>query len=141
MQAATMNAFSQHERVVDASADSGERTYATFQHLIGLLSVVEGGLLGLIGSIIMWRIKASQSPYLDDHGREATNFQISMLMYAIIGSIVLAIFTFGLGVLPWLGLLWVFRLVVGIKAAVAANHGQFYRYPACIRFIASPAYA
>lgn len=138
MQAATMNAFSGHDRVTDHAADSGERTYATFQHLVGLLSLMDVSILGPIGSIVMWRIKAKESPFLDDHGREAVNFQISLLVYTVAGSIVLGIITLGLGILPWLGLLWVFRLVAGIMAATAANKGQFFRYPACMRFIATP---
>jgi uncharacterized Tic20 family protein len=132
--------------VHDDQANEAERTYTTFQHLVGLLSMVDGmGFLGLIGSIIMWRIKANDSPYYDDHGRETVNFQISMLVYLFGGGIILALFTlitFGVGViltvpLAILGTLFlvVIRLVGGIRGAMAANRGEFYRYPMCLRFL------
>lgn len=131
----------QHARqgYVDEHADEAERTYATFQHLVGLLSMLDATVLGLIGAIIMWRIKAKTSPFLDDHGREAVNFQISLLIYMIVGAAAVAIFTLGIGVLPWIAAVYVVRLIGCVRGAMAANRGAYYRYPVCIRFIASPA--
>jgi len=121
--------------VVDPSAGESERTYALFQHLVGLLSMADLSLLGLIGTLVMWRIKAKDSPFLDDHGREATNFQLSLLLYFIVGSIVIAIVSFGMLVLPWLIFLWILRLAGCIRGAIWANRGQYYRYPMTIRFL------
>lgn len=134
------------ERLRDDDASEAERTYTLFQHLVGLTSAIDGmGILGLIGAIIMWRIKAAESPFYDDHGREAVNFQISLLVYLIGGAIVLTLFsliTFGFGAifaipLAAIGTLFLFvmRFVGCIRGAIAANKGEYYRYPITMRFI------
>jgi uncharacterized Tic20 family protein len=106
------------------------------------------GVLGLIGAIIMWRIKADEAQFLDDHGREAVNFQISLLAYALggtIGGVIFSIVTLGIGSVVFaltplavLGLI-ALRLVGCIRGAMAAHRGEYYRYPMCIRFIKGPA--
>lgn len=123
---------------VDQHADEAERTYGTFQHLVGLLSMLDAMVLGLIGAIIMWRIKGKTSPFLDDHGREAVNFQISLLIYTLVGTAIVAIFTLGILVLPWIAAIYIVRLIGCIRGSIAANKGEYYRYPVCIRFIAAP---
>ncbi len=117
----------------DDHASSDERTYAVFTHLAGLLSLADLSLLGLIATLIMWLVKKDQSPFLDDHGREAMNFQLSLLLYA--GALVLlAIPTIGLSLILFLPLA-ILRIFGCIKAAIAANRAEFYRYPMCIRFL------
>lgn len=120
-----------HQPYVDPHADSGERTYAAFNHYIGLISLLDHTVLGLIGTIVMWAIKRKESPFLDDHGREAINFQLSLMLYFFVGVIV----TFGAGVLIMLPLVAILRLVFCIKAGLAANRGEYYRYPVTIRFL------
>lgn len=121
---------------VDPHADSGEHTYAAFNHYIGLLSLLDATFIGLVGTVVMWMIKRKESPFLDDHGREAVNFQISLLLYMIVGSIVLGIVTVGLLVLPWIAALYILRLVGCIRGGLAASRGEYYRYPCTIRFLA-----
>lgn len=131
------------DRYVDAFAGSDERTYTIFQHLVGLASITSSGipLIGLVATLIMWQIKKSQSPFLDDHGREAMNFQISLLIYTIAGSIVigiLGVITLGIGLVlfPVGGVfLIVLQLVGAIRGAMAANRGEYYRYPMTIRML------
>lgn len=133
MYAAAMSpAAVQSERYVEPAANDSARTYAIFQHLVGLASAMDGmGFLGLIGALIMWRVRTKDSPFLDDHGREAVNFQISLLLYVLVGTI------------PTLGVVviaaFVLRLVGCIRGAMAASRGEYYRYPMCIRFIKGPA--
>ena len=126
-------------RAYDRSADSSERTYALFTHLVGFVSISSGGIpfLGLIGTIIMWRIKAAESPFLDDHGREATNFQLSLIFYTLLG-VIFTIVTVGLGALlaiPGMIALVVLSIIGQVRGAMAANRGEYYRYPCCVRFI------
>lgn len=137
---------SRPERFVDAGADRGERTYSLINHLVGLLSLVSGGvpISGLICTIIMWRIRAKDSPFLDDHGREAVNFQISQAVYFVIGAavlpiVILATLGFGAFLVP-LGMLALNALnVIGCaRGAQAAHRGEYYRYPMCLRFLKDP---
>jgi hypothetical protein len=70
-------------------------------------------------------------PLVDDQGKEALNFQISMTIY-IIASIILIFLLVGIPLLIGLGL---FDLIVTVIAAINANDGVKYRYPLCIRFV------
>ncbi len=129
-------------RIRDELADEGEKTYSMFNHLIGLLSLADVAipLAALIGTVIMWRVKKDQSAFLDDHGREATNFQLSMVLYVLIG-VAFGVLTIGIGFIlaaPALIALMILKLVGSIRGALAANRGEFYRYPMCIRFLKAP---
>ena len=46
-----------------------------------------GCLFGLpvIGALIMWVIKKDASAYVADHGKEAMNFQLSLVIYWVVG--------------------------------------------------------
>ncbi len=127
-------------RVVDDHAGEAERTYSLFNHLVGLLSLFDFAVLGLIGTAIMWRVKHDESPFLDDHGREAVNFQISLLVFSV-AFIVFCIVTFGFGAVltpVFIAAMIALRLVGCIRGSMAAHRGEFYRYPMCIRFIQPP---
>lgn len=136
-----------YEPLRDENATPSERTYAVFNHLAGLTSLISGGVPGisLIAVLIMWRIKCKESEFLDDHGREAVNFQLSLIAYILMGMLAAAIFviiTLTIGtvlVVPAAALgalaLIALNLIGTIRGAMAANRGEYYRYPMCIRFI------
>lgn len=119
-------------RMVDPDCTADERTYALMMHLSVL-----GHLLippfAIIAPIVMWQSKKTQSPFIDDHGREAVNFQISLLLYTLIFTVI-GFVTCGLG---WAvgALVYVLGLVGMILAATAANRGEFFRYPMTIRML------
>lgn len=130
----TMNPAPPHSPFRDEHALESERTYALFIHIVGLLSVLQlvTGVMSLIGVLIMWRIRRNESPFLDDHGREAMNFQISLLVYAAIG-LVLTVVGIGLAILA-IGIP-LLCLIGCVRGAIAAHRGEFYRYPMCFRFL------
>jgi uncharacterized Tic20 family protein len=118
-------------RVVDAQAQEWERTYAMFTHLSLLTFHV---MLPVIPALVLWLVKRERSPFVDDHGREAVNYQISLVLYALLVVPIVALMTCGIGavlVIP----VYVLAVVGMIKAAIAANKGEYFRYPACIRFL------
>jgi uncharacterized Tic20 family protein len=110
---------------------SDDRLFATLCHLLALTGyVVPFG--NIAGPLIVWLLKRETSPFIDGHGKEALNFQISILIYAAVaGLLILALV--GCLLLPAVA---VFKLVCVIIAAVRASEGQPYRYPLSIRFIA-----
>jgi len=121
-------------RAYDPDATDDERTFAMFMHLTLLLNLTGvGAPISLIAVIIMWVTKKDESPFLDDHGREAINFQISLFIWALILGFA-GVLTCGIGWFLALGIP-VLGAVGMILAAVAANHGEFYRYPMTFRFI------
>lgn len=109
-----------------------ERTYSMLLHLSQFLGWLIGPL-SIAVTLVMWLAKKDQSQYIDDHGREAMNFTISIWIYTIIG-IILAFFVVGICMIAALS---VFEIVVVIMAAVRASSGGYYRYPMTIRFIPS----
>jgi uncharacterized protein len=103
---------------------SEERTLAMLCHLLGLFT-------SFVGPLILWLIKKDESKFVDDQGKEALNFQITVaIAFAIAGALSFA--CIGLLLIPAVGIA---DLVFSIIAAVAANKGEAYRYPACIRLI------
>jgi uncharacterized Tic20 family protein len=103
---------------------SDERTMGLLIHLLSLVS-------GFLGPLVLWLVKRDQSAYLDHHGKESLNFQISLLVYWF-GSIIAMFVLIGILFIPVLVIL---GFVMPIVAAVAANRGDYYRYPLTIRFI------
>jgi len=114
-----------------AGISADERLYSTFIHLAGLIWLVFP-LGGILGPLILWQIKKRESEYLDDHGREAVNFHISMLLYTI-GAAMLFLCGIGFILMP---VFLVLAIVMPIVIAVKANRGEYVRYPMTIRFMA-----
>ncbi len=117
------------ERYRDAAATPAERTYATFIHL-SLLTVHL--LMPVVPALVMWLIKRHESPFIDDHGKEAVNFQISLLIYSVIGGLLVPFCFVGV---PVLIATYVLGIAGMIMAALAANRGEYFRYPATIRLV------
>jgi uncharacterized Tic20 family protein len=115
--------------IVDAAAQEWERTYAMFTHL-SLLTVHV--LMPVIPALVMWLVKRDRSPFVDDHGREAINFQVSLVLYSL--AAIPLMFLCGLGVLVAIAA-YALGIVGMILAALAAHRGEYYRYPATIRFL------
>src|SRR5262245_10154590 len=114
--------------MVDSHAQPWERTYATFEHL----TVFVSWICPVIPALVMWLIKKDESPFVSDHGKEAMNFQISLVIYFAVGWL-LTVVCVGFPVLVAAGVL---AIVGGILGAVAANKGRYFRYPMCLRLIA-----
>jgi uncharacterized Tic20 family protein len=117
-------------RLIDPDAAEWERTYATFTHLSLLAFHI---LMPVLPALVMWLIKRDRSPFVDDHGREAVNFQLSLVLYTAV-AIPLALLTCGAGFLLWVPV-YALGMVGMILAAIAAHKGQYYRYPVTIRFL------
>jgi len=127
---------------VTAGPSPEERQWAMFAHLSailgGLLTGAFGGGWGcFIGPLIIWLVKKDTMPFVDDQGKEALNFNITVAI-AFVVLLLLSIMTFGIGLIIaiplWviIGIAW---LVFTIIAAIKANEGVRYRYPFTLRLI------
>jgi uncharacterized Tic20 family protein len=112
------------------SANRDQNMWGMLCHLSALIGFVIP-LGNILGPLVVWLIKKQEYPFVDDQGKEALNFQLSMTLYYIIAAI-LIIILIGLILLVALA---IFSLVVTIIAMIKANEGVAYRYPMCIRFI------
>ena len=114
-----------------AMEEKDARTWAMLCHLGGLGVYIIPTVGHIIATLIFWLIKKDESPFVDDQGKEALNFQISITIYALI-SLLLTLVVIGIILLFAVG---IFDLVMIIIAALKVNGGEKYRYPLCIRFI------
>jgi len=123
----------QTARAHDPGIQEWERTYATFIHLT-LLGNLILPIIILIAPLVMWLVKKGDSQFIDDHGKETVNFHISLAIYWLVIVPILTLFTCGVGAIGFLGVL-ALGIVGMIYGSIAANRGEYYRYPMCIRFI------
>ncbi|WP_414430053.1 DUF4870 domain-containing protein [Alcanivorax sp. IL3] len=107
-----------------------ERSLGLACHLLALAGlVVPFG--NILGPLIMWLVKKDDSAFVDDQGKEALNFNITISIAGFIAFLLMFVVIGGL-LLPIIGIFW---LVMTIIAAVKANGGERYRYPLTIRLI------
>lgn len=107
-----------------------ERQWAMFAHLSSLFGLVFP-FGNIVGPLVIWLIKRDTMPFVDDQGKEALNFQITVTL-ALMASLVLML------VLVGFLLLWaipIVALVLVILATIKSNEGERYRYPVCLRLI------
>lgn len=116
-----------------AGPTRADRRWAMACHLIALAGfLVPPIIASIVATLVLWLIKREDSPLIDDQGREALNFQITIFLYAIAS--VMMIPLLGLGILLLVGVV-VFDFIYILVAAVKASEGVAFRYPACIRLI------
>jgi uncharacterized protein len=114
----------QEQAPPSAEVSKDARMWAMLCHLLGLFTC-------FIGPLIIWLIKKDEDPFVDNQGKEALNFQITVAIAGIVSGL-LAVVCIGV----FLGIaVSIADLVFAIVASVKANSGEAYRYPVSIRFI------
>ena len=109
-----------------------ERNWAVFCHLGGFgLYLLPFAFGHILVPLVIWLTKRHDSAFIEENGREALNFQISVTIYGIAAG-VLAFLLIGL---PMLAALAVFHFVLMVIASVRASQGEPYRYPLTIRLL------
>jgi len=125
-----------------APPSADERQWAMFAHLSallgGLLTSGWAGSIGFfIGPLVIWLMKKDTMPFVDDQGKEALNFAITVSL-ACVALMILTIMTLGIGALltiPLFMVIGIGSLIFVIIAAIKANEGVRYRYPVSIRLV------
>jgi hypothetical protein len=108
-----------------------QKTWAWLCHLSALSGFVGIPLGHILGPLIIWLIKKDTMPMVNEHGKEALNFQISMTIYGVVAALLILAFI-GFVLLP---VVVIADIVLVIIATVAASKGQPYKYPFTIRLI------
>ena len=111
------------------STDPDERMWAMFCHLGTLVTWFP--FANVIIPMTIWLVKKETSPLVNDQGKEALNFQISML----IGYAICVPLCFVLIGIPAIFALFLYHVVFSIVAAIKSNEGRAYRYPYTLRLI------
>ena len=122
--------------------DAQERQWAMFAHLSALIGgIVTAGWAGslgcFIGPLVIWLVKKETMPFVDDQGKEALNFNITVaIVFAAL--LLLSLLTLGIGLviaIPAFFIIGIAWLVLTILASIKANEGVAYRYPFALRLI------
>jgi len=107
------------------------RKWAMFCHFAGFFWFLVPMVGNVVGPLIVWQIKKDLDPFIDEQGKEAVNFQITVtLAFLVCGVLAWVLIGFPLMLLVGLG-----ALVLTIIAGIKANEGQAYRYPFCLRLL------
>ncbi|WMS85571.1 DUF4870 domain-containing protein [Pleionea litopenaei] len=107
-----------------------ERQYAMFCHLAAFAGlIIPFG--SIVGPLVMWLIKKDESAYINYHGREALNFNITMALLGLLCFLLMFV-VIGVFLLPLLAVVWLIMIIV---ACIKANDGVEYRYPFALRLI------
>ena len=106
-----------------------ERLWAMLAHLLSFVAAYIA--LGFLAPLIVLLVFGPRSAYVRAHAVESLNFNLSWLIYAIVGFVLIFV-AIGVVVLIALGIAYVVLVII---ASVRANNGEFFRYPLTIRFI------
>ena len=98
---------------------------------MAILSHILALVANIIGPLIIYLIKKDESEYVREHAKESLNFQLSMMILALV-SIPLTLIIIGAFMLMAIGIL---SLVCIIIASIRASDNKLYRYPLNFRLI------
>jgi uncharacterized protein len=122
--------MSEESQVTQPTPGPEARQWGMFCHFAAFLGLVFP-FGNLIGPLIVWQIKKDLDPFVDDQGKEALNFQISVSLAALL-CFLLMVVVVGF---PLLVLVSIAALVLTVIAGIKANEGQAYRYPFAWRLV------
>lgn len=120
---------------------SDQQMWRVLAHASALIQFV--GIPSFVGPLIVWLLRR-EDPVVAPHAREALNYQLSLIIYftvATVVAILAAITIVGL-VLTFILILFsvvllVAEIVFAILASLAASRGELYRYPMNLNLIKS----
>ena len=98
-----------------------EKLWSVLVHILGIFFEFFAPLLGYL-------LFKGKGPFVRHHMRESLNFGITMvLLYVVLAISIVGWLLFWVPPIIWT----VFRIIAAYKASI----GEFYRYPASVRFI------
>lgn len=116
---------------MDTSLSKDERLWGMLCHISAFAFFVFPAFGNILGPLIIWLIKKEEYPFVDEQGKEALNFQISITIYSLAAAL-LSIILIGI---PILIALFFFDFILVVIASIKANDGYHYKYPLSIELI------
>ena len=99
-----------------------DNSLSVITHILGLI-------VGFLGPLIILLVTKDEE--VKKHAKTALNWQLSVIIYAIIGAILIFVF---IGVLVLIAL-FILDIIFCIMAAIKASNGELWDYPMSIRFL------
>ena len=111
--------------------ESQARTWNMLCHLSALAGyIIPFG--NVLGPLLIWQIKKIEFPSVEEHGKAALNFQLTVLIALFVGAMAAFLLSFvciGFLLIPVVVAIALCGLVFAIIAGIKANNGEAYRYP------------
>ncbi len=117
--------------VVSQTLKRDDKQLLVLTHLSQLLTHVTG-FGGLVVPLVLWLTQRDKVKGMDVHGKAIVNFQLSMLLWAVISIPGILLFGLGILLLIFVGIL---AFVLPIVNAIKASNGELPSYFMTIRFI------
>ena len=114
-----------------AAPTENERTWGMLAHLSALAGLVVPMIGIVLGPLAVWLARRDQSAFVTAHAKEALNFNITVLLAAVMCMLLMLVF---IGILLGTAL-FVAWLVMTLVAAIRASEGAIYTYPFALRFV------
>lgn len=107
-----------------------QKSYLVLMHASAAAICVLGPLCFMV-PLVMWLMKKEGNPTIDEHGKAALNFQISVAIYALVAFVLLFV------LVGWLLVPAVYILAIfgAVKGAIEASNGKLYKYPLSFRLV------
>ena len=116
----------------DLAITENDKTMGMICHLSSFAGfIIPFPFANVVGPLVMWVTQKDKSSFLDYHGKESLNFQITVAIAVVIAMFSMFILI-GFLLLPAVGL---YAIVMTIIAGVKAKEGVRYRYPYTLRLV------
>ena len=129
--ARTLHSDLDYDRAFDEAPADDVCSTAALLHLSALVGLLGNGIGFIVAPLVFWLLKRDDDVFLDEQGKEAVNFQLTMTLASLVAA-VLIVLVVGIVLLPVVVLM---MTVLPIFAALRVRDGEDYRYPFTIRFI------
>lgn len=122
--------FPHRDAPLPTTTSADERTWAIVAHVSTLAAaVLSAGWLSIVGPLVIWAIHKDRSPFIRQAAAGAFNFNLVIWAMTLVGWVCF----FTIIAIPVALVLWAVAFVAGVwfhvRAALAANRGEGYRYP------------
>ncbi len=118
--------------------DNQVRLWNMLCHLSALAGLLGIPFANVLGPLIVWQIKKNEIPSVEIHGKAAVNFQLTILIGALVsGAAAFALAFVCIGFILFFvpGAIFVCGMIFAIIAGLKANEGREYKYPYSLNLI------
>ncbi len=116
-----------------------QQTWRVLAHASAFIQFI--GIPSVVGPLVVWLIRRDD-PVVEPHARAALNFQLSLLIYFVVGTILAVVALVTIIGIPIAALIVIFlvlllflELLFALLATLAASNGQLYSYPLSIELV------
>lgn len=100
-------------------------------HLASLSYFIGIPFGNVLGPLVVWMMKRDSSPFINEAGKKALNFNLAVTIYLAIAA-VLCLLLIGF---IFLIIIPIVQAILAIIAALKASNGEDYDYPMTIKFL------